>query len=198
MKKTTTIIGVVAVIALLVAIWAKATPASTPIVGAANYGNTSTDGTQTNLPNPTNYDYLVARLSLGLGTNTSVSGSGVGNINISGQRAQMLASAVATSTPCVIQNPNSSTSTITNLSFQVTTGTTTSGFVTIATSTSPNATTSLITTGTIGSNAQGLITWDGGINNNMIPGFGYVVFGVSGISSGFSYNGTCSAVFQSI
>jgi hypothetical protein len=103
----------------------------------------------------------------------------------------------ATTTPCAILSP-SSTSTIESVVFNITTATSTTGVFTLATSTTPYATTSLIATFTVTSGAQATLNWDGGNNNALVAPNTYIVFGVQGVPYGFTYGGTCSAVVRSV
>ncbi len=107
----------------------------------------------------------------------------------------------ATTTPCALQNPSlTATSSIANFAAQINVGTSTLSLLTLATSTTAFATTSLITTATIAANNQGLLTWEGGVNNTMLPPGGWIVLGAAGASgaNGFTYSGTCSATIQTI
>lgn len=199
MNKTNIIVGVIAVIALILAglAYLKNTESS-PVASTQNYGNTSIDGSQANLPNPSNSDYNVARLALGLGTNMSNSNSGVGNINIEAQSQSMTA---GTTTACTIANPFDATSTIMSITANFKSGI--SGGVTFAlgTTTSGTATSSGMLTSAFGSNVGGVITWDPSVSNAYIAPSGEVVLGyTTGSATGTPYiiNGTCSAVFQSV
>lgn len=194
---------IAAIVALIVAggTW-LALPAKTPAVGAANFGNTSIDGSQSNLPNPSNFDYLVARLVIGLGTNTSVSATGAGNINIAGQR-MLLAS--GTSTVCAIQNPLNATSSILNVSMNITTATSSAITWGLGTSTTQFATSTSMETAAIAASNQGTITWDPGINNAIIgPGQWFNIgpaAGTAGNTGAFSNGvvlvGSCQITLQS-
>lgn len=173
-------------------------PAKTPAIGAqAIFGNTSIDGNQANLPNPSNADYLVARLALGLGTNLSNSNTGAGNVVIEAQRQNIVA---ATTTPCAIQNPFNATSTLVDGTINITTSTSTAGVFTIATSSTAFATTSPIFGATLASGADGtLLTGETASSTGLGVVLGpsaWLVFGVTGAGYGFTYGGTCSAVFQ--
>lgn len=200
MNKTNIIIGGIAVIALLGVIFLGLTRA--PAQTTTSFGNTSIDGTQANLPNPSNYDYLVARLVLGLGTNTSVSSTGVGNINIAGQR-QLLAS--GTSTVCAIQNPLNATSSVMNVSMNITTATSSAITWGLGTSTTQFATSTSMETAAIAASNQGTITWDPGSNNAVIgPGQWFTIgpaAGTAGNTGAFSNGvvlvGSCQMTLQS-
>lgn len=201
MKTYTTVISS-ALVALIVAggLW-LALPAKTPIVGAnAIFGNTSIDGSQSNLPNPSNSDYDVARLALGLGTNLSVSATGAGNVNIEAQRMNMLA---ATTTPCAIQNPFNATSTLVDAAYNVTTATSTAASLIISTSTTaygvPTSGNSPVFGGTLAANAQGTFSVGETASST---GYGIVLaptaWVVFTLTSANTLGGTCSAVFQSV
>lgn len=196
---TTKIAFIAGFVALLVSgtIWGLA-PAK---VGTSNvtFGNTATNGSQAVLPNPTNYDYLVARLALGLGTNLSNSNTGVGNINIFAQKMAMVA---ATTTPCAIQNPTSSTTTA-QFNINITTATSTASTLTIATSSTAFSTTTggVIASPGVGANVQESISVDGSAAsvNTIVSPNGWIVLGAAGVASGgFTYGGTCSAVFTTL
>lgn len=171
-------------------------PAKTPIVGAS-FGTTNNaiDGSQATLPNPSNYDYLVARLSLGLGTQTSVSSTGAGNVNLEAQR-QLLTT--GTTTPCALLNPFNATSTITGFAYTITTSTSTAITYAVGTSTTAYATSTGMANVVVGANAQATISWDGGINNSVIGPGQYIVVGQNGtgFTTGIVTAGACSATFQ--
>lgn len=191
-----------AVVALVVAfgLWCVL-PAKTPVVGATNFGNTSIDGSQSNLPNPSNYDYLVARLALGLGTNISNSNTGVGNINVAGQKMNLVS---GTSTPCAIQNPLNATSTISSVSMNITVATSSAITWSVGSSTTAFATTSNMETVAVAAGAQQTITWDPGADNAQIAPRDWVVIGASGATAAGTgaftsiiLGGTCQIVLNS-
>lgn len=103
----------------------------------------------------------------------------------------------ATTTPCAILSP-AATSTIVSTAFNATVSTSSLGFFTLATSTTPYATTSLVSTMTLAANAEGTLNWDGGANNALIAPNTYLVYGVQGVAYGYTYGGTCNAVFRSV
>lgn len=108
----------------------------------------------------------------------------------------------ATTTPCAFQNPSATaTSSIAEITFQVTTGTTTAGTLTFATSTTAFATSSpffTTTAGYIAANGQQTVTWDPGPNNNLVAPNGWVVTGIAGGTiNGTTYGGSCHAVLRS-
>lgn len=184
-------IGISALVALIVAtgVW-LVLPAKTPVVGAnALLGNVSVDGSQSNLPNPSNSDYEVARLALGLGTNSTP-------INIEGQRMSLVA---ATTTPCAIQNPFNATSTVQNVTINVTTATSTSASFSIATSTTAFNASSVYYNATLAANAQGTFMAGETASSTglgiVLPPTGWVVMT---LGSANTLGGTCSAVFQSV
>lgn len=198
MNETLKTIGVSAFVALVVAggIW-LALPAKTPVVGAnAVFGNTSIDGSQSNLPNPSNSDYDVARLALGLGTNLSISNTGVGNVNIEAQKMNLVA---ATTTPCAIQNPLNATSTVQDVTVNVTTSTSTTASFSVATSTTAFANTSPYYGATLAANVDGTFMAGETASSTglgvVLPPTGWVVMT---LSSQNTLGGTCSAVFQSM
>lgn len=171
-------------------------PAKTPVIGAATFGNTSVDGSQSNLPNPSNADYEVARLALGLGTNLSNSNTGAGNVVIEAQRMSLVA---ATTTPCAVQNPFNATSTVLSTTVNVTTATSTSASFNLATSTTAFAATSPYFGATLAANAQGSFTAGETASTTglgvILPPTGWVVMT---LSSANTLGGTCSATFQSV
>lgn len=195
MTKTIITAGIVALI-VAVGLW-LILPAKAPIA-TASFGNTSTDGSQSNLPTPTNYDYLVARLGLGLGTNLSVSSTGAGNINILGQKMNLVG---ATTTPCNIQSPFTTATSTAELIMNITTATSTSQNIQIATASVPNAFTTIVSSGvtvtggtqatlgvdTIASSTGQLIT---------VGPSGWIAAGSSN-STALTYGGTCSVIFTS-
>lgn len=192
---TTKTIITAAIVAFIVAtgIW-LVLPAKTAVVGASNFGNTATSGTQANLPNPTNYDYLVARLVLGLGTNTS-------NVLVGAQRMALVS---GTSTPCAIQNPYNATSTVLGLSMNITTATSSAITWAIGSSTTAFATSSNMESIAIAAGAQSTITWDPGSNNAVLSPRGWIVIGpdtatVSGTGAFTSIvlAGSCQVTFVS-
>lgn len=193
MTTSKTILTSAIVSALVVAALWLAIPAKTPVAGLQSFGNTSIDGSQANLPTPSNFDYLVARVALGLGTNMTNSNTGAGNVNIFAQR---MALTVATTTPCAIQNPTTAT-TSALLQLNITTGTSTAGTLTVATSTTAFATTTAITTLTVGANNPEAFSIDGGgaTSNMLVAPLGWVVVGAAGAPGGFTYGGTCAVVF---
>ena len=164
-----------------------------------SFGNTSIDGSQSNLPNPSNSDYAVARLAFGYGTNLSNSNTGAGNINVEGQRASIVAS---TTVLCAIQNPFNATSTIVNAEFFPTTGTSSALTLVVGTSTNAISTSSSMMSQTYAAGSSGYpSTWDPSVNNSAIPPLDWVVFGVGGgsaVSYAYTYIGSCTALFQSL
>lgn len=190
-------IGISALVAVIVtgAIWLSL-PAKTPVVGAnAVFGNTSVDGSQSNLPNPSNTDYDVARLALGLGTNLSNSNTGAGNVVLEAQRMALVA---ATTTPCAIQNPFNATSTIQSVTVNVTTSTSTAASFQLATSTTAFANTSPIFGATLAANQQGtFMTGETASTTGLgvvLPPTGWIVMT---LTSANTLGGTCSALLQS-
>lgn len=184
-------IGISALVALIVAtgIW-LVLPAKTPVVGAnALLGNVSVDGSQSNLPNPSNSDYEVARLALGLGTNSTP-------INIEGQRMALVA---ATTTPCAIQNPFNATSTVQNVTINVASSSASSEEFSIATSTTAFNASSIYYGATLAANAMGTFMAGETASSTglgvVLPPTGWVVMT---LASATSFGGTCTAVFQSI
>lgn len=196
MNKTNIIVGVIAVVALILGglAYIKNTSVSS---GTQSFGNVSVDGSQSNLPNPSNSDYSVARLAQGFGTNLSVN-SGVGNINIEGQAQNMVA---GTTTVCTIQNPFNATSTIMSVVANLKTGISGGATFALGTTTSGTATSTSMSSVAFGTFVGGLITWDPGVQNAYLAPLGQVTLGfTAGSATGTPYiiNGTCSALFQSV
>lgn len=190
-------IGISAIVALIITsgVWLML-PAKTPVVGAnAVFGNTSVDGSQSNLPNPSNTDYDVARLALGLGTNLSNSNTGAGNVVLEAQRMALVA---ATTTPCAIQNPFNATSTVQSVTVNVTTSTSTSASFQLATSTTAFANTSPIFGATLAANQQGtFMTGETASSTGLgvvLPPSAWIVMT---LTSANTLGGTCSAILQS-
>lgn len=206
----TYIVGAIAVLALVLAGAALTRPASSG--GGVSFGaipsvnapaaNTVLPNGQL-LPNPSNFDYLVARLyfyvdgALGLGNGTSVP------TNIQVVRALLTA---ATTTPCALRSPfTTATSTITSFTLNVTTGTSSASQLIFATSSTPYATTSMLMTATIPASAQASFVSSGVATSSqlgsvVVPG-GYAVIGTgagSAVGYGYTYGGSCSATFQTI
>lgn len=103
----------------------------------------------------------------------------------------------ATTTPCVIKSP-SATTTLAAFAMNVTTPTSTTALFTLATSTVPNATTSLIATQTLTSGQEGTFNWAAGANNGLVSPNTYVSIGTSGGVSPFTYGGSCNATFRGV
>lgn len=107
----------------------------------------------------------------------------------------------ATTTPCALSSPTS-TSTTVSFSLDVSTGTSTDGIFTIGTSTTAYATTSnmFIPSLTVSSGTKKTITWyPKEILSGVVSPNTFIVVGVAGVSSGgFTYGGTCKALFNSV
>lgn len=103
----------------------------------------------------------------------------------------------ATTTPCAILAP-AATTTLRSFVFNVTTGTSTAGTLAIGTSTTAYATSTSLQSNTIGSSGVGSVTVSPTSNLNLIAPSSYVTVGVSGVPYGFTYGGSCTAVFQSV
>ena len=102
-----------------------------------------------------------------------------------------------TTTPCAILTPNATT-TLWDASIRPTIASTTAT-ITIASSTTAFATTSLIASGSI----AGLTpyTWDAGINNSVLAPSTWVVFGLSNYAlptTGYVFTGVCEITVQTI
>lgn len=192
MNKTNIVIGTIASLALLGVIW-LGLGHKTQI---ASFGNTSIDGSQTILPNPSNYDYLVARLALGLGTNLSNSNTGAGNLNIAGQR---VAINTASTTVCAIQNPLGVTSTIMGVYVSITGATSSAATYGLGTTTTQYGTSTNMTTQTIGASSQGIITWDPGTDNSLIGPNAWFTVGnaPTGVFYPYAASGFCGMTVES-
>lgn len=197
MKNFPTILGG---IALLIAVGALllgfSNSAMKAVSQATPFGNTSIDGNQALLPNPSNTDYEVARLALGLGTNLSNSNTGAGNVVVEAQRVAMVA---ATTTPCAIQNPFNATSTVQDFVANITTATSTAVGFQIATSTTAFLNTSPVFGATLAANQQGtFMTGETASSTGLgviLPPTGWVTMT---LTSANTIGGTCSAVFDSV
>lgn len=194
------IIGAIAVVALLLSVWAALTPKSSlTSFGALSNTNAPVAGTiapnGSVLPNPSVLDYLVNRVML-YTDKTLAFGNTTGTPLY--QQAIRQSLTAATTTPCALQNPFTSTSTLIAWDMNVTTATSSAGVLTLATSTTAYATTSAIATFSIAANAQGTRVWSGGNDVGVVAGSGYVVVGVQGVAYGFTYGGTCSGIFQTL
>lgn len=140
---------------------------------------------------PTVLDFLQLQQALGFGP------TGQTPVTLSGTRTVL---AQASQFPCVIANPYNATSTVGSFSFQDTVGTT-STLIVIGTTTSATATsTTPFVSQTIATGAQTTLTFDGGVNNNIIGPGQFIVggTGAGGLTTGVTYTGTCSATFQSV
>jgi hypothetical protein len=200
MNKTNIIVGAIAVVALILGgiSFFRATPAT--VASTQSFGNTSIDGSQSNLPNPSNSDYSVARLAQGFGTNLSNSNTGAGNINIEAQAQNMIS---GTTTVCTLANPFNATSTITGFVVDLKTGVLTGGgtFAAGTTTSGTATTTGLFSTTYASSSAGQVFTWDPGSLNGYLGPTGQVTLGfTAGSATGTPYSivGTCSATFQSV
>lgn len=106
----------------------------------------------------------------------------------------------ATTTPCSLQGP-AATSTLQFAGWQITVGTSTAATIDLGTSTTRYATTTnLVAAKSIASGAQGYAYWSpvgGSVNDAIIAPSEWVVVKTAGAGlSGYTYSGTCSAVFQ--
>lgn len=112
----------------------------------------------------------------------------------------------ASTTVCAIANPvggNAATSSIESITFQIDTGTTTAAAITIATSTSPYATSTsdeLIADYAVASGAKATVVWNpSGANNSLIGPGQYIIVKTAGAGlGGYTYGGTCQAKFQDV
>lgn len=106
----------------------------------------------------------------------------------------------ATTTPCSIQAP-ASTSTLQFVSWQITTGTSTAATIDLGTSTTRYATTTnLVAAKSVASGAQGYAYWSpagGSVDDAKMSPNEWVNVKTAGAGlSGYTYTGTCKAVFQ--
>lgn len=199
MNNTLKTIGISALVAFIVtgAIW-LALPAKTPIIGAnAVFGNTSIDGSQANLPNPSNSDYEVARLAFGLGTNLSVSSTGAGNVNTEAQRVNITA---ASTTLCAIQNPFNSTSTLQEFTMNVTVASSTATSLVIGSSTSAfSPAVSPFFGATLAANSQGtFMAGETASSTGLGVVLGPTAWMIVTTPTAQTLGGTCSGTFVSI
>lgn len=104
----------------------------------------------------------------------------------------------ATTTPCALQSP-AATSTLAYEAFSINVGTSTTGLITVATSTTAFATTSRVTEFSVASgqqfyHAHSATTTSSGETITIGPST-YLVYGVAGVPYGFTYTGSCQAEF---
>ncbi len=169
------------------------TTGAIPALNAPVANTTLPNGIQT--PNPSNYDYLVARLyfyvdgALGFGNGTAV---------VTNEQAVRSTLSAATTTPCNLQNPFTATSSI-NTYVNVTTGTSTTESFVFGTSTTPNATTSPSASVTIALNATP--TFASGVI--FVGPKSWVVGGFTATSSllsdgRFTLGGSCQGTFRTV
>lgn len=108
----------------------------------------------------------------------------------------------ATTTPCAIKSP-ASTSTLVSSRLNISTGTSTDGLFTLATSSTAFATTTPLFT--FGQPANLTRTFQfiasttnaSGTAQTIAPNT-YLVFGVAGLTYGYTYAGTCDAIFNAL
>lgn len=155
------------------------------------------------LPNPSTSDYTVERVydaiqsSLGLGNGTSVP------THIQGVRAALTA---ATSTICALQNPYTATSTIVSSALNITTATSSAGSIIAAVALTPFATTTVIAQGISvpASSLASLVVGETASSTGagvIVGPSNYIVWGMtpaSAVGYGYTYGGTCQAVFETI
>lgn len=110
--------------------------------------------------------------------------------------------ASATTTVCALPSP-SSTSTLMSFALNITTGTSTGGLFTIGTSTTAYSTSSsmFLPSIVVGANTQQTITWvpqSSGVSSSsgVVSPNTFIVAGVQGVPFGYTYGGTCKALFN--
>lgn len=104
----------------------------------------------------------------------------------------------ATTTPCSIQNPFSATTTLVGYVAQITVGTSTAASIDVGTSTTAFATTTnLVAARSVASGALDTITWfPAGAQSAILGPSEYVNVKTAGVGlSGYTWTGTCSALF---
>ena len=106
----------------------------------------------------------------------------------------------ATTTLCAIQAPTA-TSTIVSAAWRITTGTSTAATIDMGTSTTAYATTTnLVSATSVASGAQGSAYWSptgGAVDDAKMAPSEWVVFKTAGAGlGGYTYTGTCQAVFE--
>lgn len=121
----------------------------------------------------------------------------VGGVTRYYSRQNMIA---ATTTPCAILSPIS-TSTLLSATWQITVGTSTAATLDIGTSTTAfSTTTNLVAAKSVAANAQGYATWKpvgGSVDDSIMSPSRYVVVKTAGAGlGGYTYTGTCQAVFE--
>lgn len=148
----------------------------------------------------TQLDYLNLTQALGFGPNTNPSGNL--STNISGGRSSITPASLIF---CSIPNPFNATSTIVNASLNITTGTSSAGFVIPAVASTATATTSPIGQGyVVGANALITIQTSGIASSTDLgvavgPGQ-FLNWGTAATSAAgypYTYAGTCNATFES-
>lgn len=158
MNKTQTIIGVIAVIALLVGIWAKVTPAttmSTSPFGAVSNTNGPAAGSilanGTLLPNPSVLDYFIARTFLYADKAIGYGNSSGTPILQQGSRQLIVPSS---NIVCSLQNPNTTATSTFEFSTNISSTSANAGTLILATASSATATTTTVGSISLAANAQ--------------------------------------------
>lgn len=164
---------------------------------AVTLGNTSIDGSQALLPNPSNADYEVARLAFGLGTNLSVSSTGANNVNIEAQRVSLTP---ASTTLCAVQNPFNATSTLQEFTLNVNVSSSTVTSLTIGSSTTAfSPAVSPFFGATLAANAQGTFeTGETASSTGLGVVLGPTAWMVVTTPTAQTLGGTCSGIFTSV
>lgn len=148
----------------------------------------------------TQLDYLNLTQALGFGPNAQTQGSL--STNISGGRAVITPASLVF---CSIPNPFNATSTIINASLNITTGTSSAGFVVPAVASSATATTTPIGQGmSIAANAIPTLQTSGISSTTDLgvavgPGqfLNWGTVATSAVGYPYTYGGTCNATFES-
>lgn len=148
----------------------------------------------------TQLDYLNLTQALGFGPNTNPAGNL--STNISGGRSTITPASLVF---CSIPNPFNATSTIINASLNVTTGTSSAGFVVPAVASSATATTTPIGQGmAIAAGAMATLQTSGIASTTDLgiaigPGqfLNWGTAATSAVGYPYTYSGTCNAVFES-
>lgn len=182
--------NIVGWVALIIAIIALFTPIAGKSIAEKSFGGI------------TNYD------SLTLGVNQAVAylptqpnAVGISTQNGVSQYTAKESITAGTTTPCSILSP-AATTTLDSFAFNLTTGTSTSIGWTLATSTSPNATTSpILKFPPVGAGAQATLAWAAGANNALISPSTFVNVGSEALPYGSAGGvagiiGTCQGIFQ--
>lgn len=213
MNKTQTIIGVIAVVALLVGIWAKATPVTVINQGTQFGAVSNTNAPAANtvlsngtlLPNPSVLDYFIARTylytdkALGFGNSTGVP------VNQQGNRQVITSTnSFATSYACTFTNPSATASSTFEFNVNISSSSATAINLILGTSITggvPVATSTILATLPVAANAQFTASTQGtttaGTSGVVGPGDGITLSAIAGAPLA-QLGGVCNAIWTTI